>query len=345
MEKLLDRNTFREDVFARDMCFCVVCGAPAVDAHHLIERRLFKEEFEKGGYFLSNGVSLCSLHHLAAEDTTISPAELRHMAGIKTIILPDHLYPEFAYDKWGNIMLASGQRLKGELFGEEPVQKMLKAGGVLHHFSPWWKHPRIHHAPWSGTLNSDDRMLSNMNHFQDREVVVTEKIDGQQQTIYPNHIHARSTEGSSHPSMNILKGWAAGWQHHLSDNERICGENGYARHSIVYDEANPLAHHFLGFSMWRDAQCLSWDETMENFEILDITPVPVLWRGVYDEKIIRSLYDLDRDRDIREGYVIRLADAFDYGQFARSVAKYVRPDHVQTDKHWRQQDLVANTFL
>ena len=351
MNTLLSRDNFRLSVFLRDGNRCVFCKRLAEEtpekqlyAHHIIDRRFFIEEVEKGGYFLDNGATVCDEHHMQCEATIISVEEVRRACGIKTAVIPSYAYEGEQYDKWMNIILPTGQRLKGPTFAEEPVQKMLAAGEVLHLFSRWWKHPRIHHAPWSGTLNSDDRMLPSMAHFEGREVVVTEKIDGQQQTIYSDHIHARSTEGSSHPSMNLLKAWAAGWQHHLADNQRVCGENGYARHSIVYDEANPLAHHFLGFSMWEDAYCLPWDETTENFEILGITPVPVLWRGTYDEKTIRALYDLERDRDIREGYVIRMADGFDYGQFSRSVAKYVRPDHVQTDKHWRQQKLVANSF-
>ena len=38
----------------------MVCKKPAVDAHHLLERRLWPD----GGYHLDNGVSLCAEHHL-----------------------------------------------------------------------------------------------------------------------------------------------------------------------------------------------------------------------------------------------------------------------------------------
>jgi 5-methylcytosine-specific restriction endonuclease McrA len=41
MNKLLTRDEFREAVFARDKHKCVFCGSPAVDAHHILERRLF----------------------------------------------------------------------------------------------------------------------------------------------------------------------------------------------------------------------------------------------------------------------------------------------------------------
>ena len=44
---LLTRDQFREGVFKRDNHKCVICRAPAVDAHHIIERRLWTD----GGYY------------------------------------------------------------------------------------------------------------------------------------------------------------------------------------------------------------------------------------------------------------------------------------------------------
>lgn len=37
----LTREEFKQQVFERDEHCCVVCGKPAVDAHHILERRLF----------------------------------------------------------------------------------------------------------------------------------------------------------------------------------------------------------------------------------------------------------------------------------------------------------------
>src|SRR5271163_4187653 len=52
--KLLTREEFKQKVFQRDNNLCIVCQAPAVDAHHLIERKLFADS----GYYLDNGVSV-----------------------------------------------------------------------------------------------------------------------------------------------------------------------------------------------------------------------------------------------------------------------------------------------
>ena len=102
---LLDRNTFRNLVFTRDHHKCVICGALAIDAHHIIERRLFKD----GGYYLNNGASLCEKHHIEAEMTILHVDDIRKACNISRLILPEHLYSEVEYDKWGNEVLKSGK--------------------------------------------------------------------------------------------------------------------------------------------------------------------------------------------------------------------------------------------
>lgn len=65
---LLTRDEFREGVFKRDNHKCVICGKPAQDAHHIMEKRLF----DNCGYYLDNGASLCGKHHIEAEQTILS---------------------------------------------------------------------------------------------------------------------------------------------------------------------------------------------------------------------------------------------------------------------------------
>ncbi len=146
---LLTRDNFRESVFQRDAHKCVVCGVAStesqLDAHHIIERRLFPD----GGYYIDNGATLCSEHHMLAEQTVLSCDEIRSLCGIHRVVLPPHLYDDLAYDKWSNIILQNGTRLRGELFYDESVQKVLKEGNMLDLFSPYVKHQRTHHLPWS----------------------------------------------------------------------------------------------------------------------------------------------------------------------------------------------------
>jgi len=68
--------------------------------------------------------------------------------------------------------------------------------------------------------------------------------------------------------------------------------------------------------------------------------VPVLWRGIYDEKLIRDL----PIKPGQEGYVVRVARTFPFAEFRRVVGKYVRAGHVQTTHHWKAQAVVPNAL-
>lgn len=328
-EKLLTRDAFREGVFARDNHKCVFCNEPAVDAHHILERRLFSGS-QKGGYFISNGASVCQKHHLECEMTKISVEDVREACGITKPTIPDHFYDDHIYDKWGNVILPNGTRMMGELFYDESVQKILKQGGVLGDFTEYVKYQRTFHMPFSPGIHDDDKALRDMSSYYDQEVVLTVKLDGENTAMYPNYIHARSIDGRSHPSRDWVKQFHSQISFNIPEGFRIYGENVYAQHSIAYDD---LETYFYGFQVWEGLTCLSWDETLEYFELLGITPVKELYRGVFDEAKIRNILE-GLDWETVEGGVLRLTSAFTYAQFRDSVCKYVRKGHIQTTKHW-----------
>lgn len=120
--KLLSRTEFSENVLRRDKGICVFCTKPATSAHHIIERKLFND----GGYYLDNGASVCDAHHWDCEKTDISVEDVRKACKIANVIIPNHFDMSKSYDKWGNIILDNGMRIKGEMFYLENVQKILK---------------------------------------------------------------------------------------------------------------------------------------------------------------------------------------------------------------------------
>lgn len=121
--RLLTREQFRERVFARDGGRCVLCGAPAVDPHHIMERKLFSD----GGYYLDNAASVCARCHLLCERTDISVEEVRKAAGIVDPVVPPGYLPTGHYDKWGNKILPDGSRIWGPLKGDEGMLKAIGA--------------------------------------------------------------------------------------------------------------------------------------------------------------------------------------------------------------------------
>lgn len=337
-QKLMTRDAFRETVFNRDGFKCVFCGEPAKDAHHIIERRLWAD----GGYYVDNGASVCELHHIKCETTELSVEEVREACGITKKILPMHLYDDVIYDKWGNIILDNGSRLRGELFYDESVQKILAKGPYFNDFVKYVKYPRTYHLPWSKNITDDDRVIPSLSSFEGREIVVTVKMDGENTTMYNDYIHARSLDSKNHDSRNWVKNYWGTICGDIPEGWRICGENLFAEHSIHYDE---LESYFYGFSIWNERnECISWDDTLEWFKLLEIVPVPVLYRGPWDQKVIEKL-EKTMDFKREEGYVVRVTDMFNFRDFRNSVAKYVRKDHVLSVKHWLHgRAIIPNTI-
>jgi len=327
--KLLTRDQFRDAVFARSNHKCVFCGEPAVDAHHILERRLWPD----GGYYVENGAAVCGLHHLACERTTYSVEDVRGAAGITRILVPPHLYDDSIYDKWGNPVLGDGRRCKGELYQDESVRKALKEGGVLDLFTDYSKYGRTFHLPWSPGLHDDDKALDDCSQFEGQRCIWTKKMDGENTTGYRDgHVHAKSIDSRGGEDRAWVKRFLSERLFELPEGWRICGENLWAEHSIHYDD---LKSYFYGFSIWDERNvCLSWTDTLLYFDLLDVVPVPVLHTGIFSEKVCRDIEkDLQWDKD--EGYVVRLAGEFPFSRFKNSIAKYVRKGHVQTTKHWR----------
>lgn len=326
---MMTRDQFREGVFARDGR-CVVCHGPYADAHHLLERRLWGD----GGYYLDNGVSLCETDHLRAETTELSVEFLREKAGITKIVVPSHLYPDQTYDKWGNPVLPNGMRVRGELFDDESVQKVIKP--FLHLFTKYVKYPRTYHLPWSPGKTKDDRVMESTDVLTN--VVVTLKMDGENTSMYNDFIHARALAYPPHPSRDRVKALHASIKADIPDGWRLCGENLFAKHSIHYTD---LQGYFYLFSVWTDKnQCLSWDETQEYAELFEIPIVKPIYRGKFDKKAIEAAFE--PYKAAHEGYVVRNDCAFNYGQFRYNVGKYVRANHVHTHGHWMREQVVPN---
>lgn len=200
------------------------------------------------------------------------------------------------------------------------------------------KYPRTYHLPWSEGFTSDDKVLKNTESFTGKEVIITEKLDGECSTLYRNGLHARSLDSVNHPSRNWLKNFWGQIQYNIPEGIRICGENCYAMHSIHYSD---LKSYFLGFNAWKDNLCLSWDDTIDIFTKVGITPVPIIYRGIYNEGLARDLVNT-LNLDKVEGYVVRITDSFDIDSFDQCLAKFVRRGHVQTDEHWMKKPITPN---
>ena len=206
------------------------------------------------------------------------------------------------------------------------------------------KYPRTLHLPCSPGATSDDKMLTESQldaYYCGVTVGYFEKLDGENSSLYNDHLHARSLDSRHHPSRDWLKRYHSEFAHDIPDNWRVCGENMFAQHSISYDN---LDSYFYGFSIWdENNMCLSWADTLIWFKMLGIQPVPLvtdidcLVNSTFHKQLGESLVAQGK-----EGFVMRDIKAFPYSQFDKKVAKYVRANHVTTNKHWAHQEIIPN---
>jgi hypothetical protein len=205
------------------------------------------------------------------------------------------------------------------------------------------KYPRTLHVPWSNWTN-DDKVNETMAHFNNRHVVVTEKLDGENWTVYNTDQHARSLDSEFQSYQSILYSRIAQFQYNIPEGWRICGEYMYAKHSIHYTD---LKDWLYVTSIWNESNyCFPFNVTQALCKVFRLPTPNVIYIGVYNKDIIQehfNHYTMNLNREC-EGYVIRLYTEFHFDDFHKFVAKYVRANHVQTDEHWKYSKIDYNSL-
>jgi hypothetical protein len=204
------------------------------------------------------------------------------------------------------------------------------------------KYPRTTHLPWSPGVSKDDKVIKSTYNFVGKRVIITEKLDGENSGITYGSIHARSLDSKDHPSRHWLKNTYGYLTYILDPNMKIFGENVFAEHSIHYKN---LLSYFYAFSVIYKSTVLSWDDTVSELNKLQMVHVPVIYDGLWDNIIFKNIKVGSTEKGEMEGYVVRLANSFDVDDFSKSIAKYVRAGHVQTDEHWLYKPMVKNELI
>ena len=120
----------------------------------------------------------------------------------------------------------------------------------------------------------------------------------------------------------------------------------YAVHSITYG-ALPDYSLVFGARDDREGRWWDWDMVVAQAADLGLPTVPELYRGqVSTARELEALtLSLAAQPSVfggpREGVVVRHAGEFRDAVFQRSLAKWVRHDHVTTDEHWMHQNIRA----
>ena len=185
-----------------------------------------------------------------------------------------------------------------------------------------------------------DRQTECPERFVQREIVITEKLDGASTLLHQGLAHPRSAGAPSQaPWLGMVR------KHHAwkvtDPSAFLYGEDIQAVHSIRYAPI-PEDRTFHAFALLQDGRFASWDELDEFAQGLRIPTAPLLFRGAFAS--IRELNGFIQAAHhgkgalgpLREGVVIRTAGSFPSREFDRNVCKSVRAGHVQTLEHWRR---------
>ena len=200
------------------------------------------------------------------------------------------------------------------------------------------KYNRTYHLPWSMGTTSDDRISKSVESLIGREIVITEKLDGENAGMTKEGVYARShTDFTVSPWSREVRILHQLIKSSIDEGVFIFGENMEGIHSIKYEN---LTSYFYIFGVRDNNIWLSWDQVEEYSYLLDIPTVPVLFRGTVNTE--KELKDLtisltSQPSELggpREGIVVRTSDLFHNDDFSQNVQKWVRKGHVQTDSHW-----------
>ena len=206
------------------------------------------------------------------------------------------------------------------------------------------KYPRTPHWPWSPTIHPGDRTHAEPERFVGRDVIVTEKLDGSLTCLYQGQVFSRSMAGPSETPWFAMVRKHHAWKCDKTHDHIIYGEDLYGVHSIEYEpmaEATTLRVFGVRVRAGGGDRFLDW-QTVEGVAAAHAMPVvPVVFRGSFPSvAAVTAFFECEIAKPSRiggsdcEGFVMRDVDGFDIGDFRRAVVKYVRPNHVQTDRHW-----------
>lgn len=201
------------------------------------------------------------------------------------------------------------------------------------------KYPRTPYLECTSSIQEGDRVIANIDNLINKEIIITEKIDGGNTCIYQGQIYARSTnEPTKHPSFDFVKTNYM-WRFSAFEDLIFYCENMYAIHSIEYQ--NLYSYLYILGIRYEDIW-LSWEDTSDISSYISMPIAPFISRRVFnsEEELYSFVLDeLDKPSllgGVREGIVIRNSNEFNYEDFDINVAKAVSNKFINKDQDWNK---------
>lgn len=146
--------------------------------------------------------------------------------------------------------------------------------------------------PHSQNVTCNDKIQYDLSLLNRVEIIATKKVVGKNVTLYRDFYQIKGDKNFDCSYIDKLHKQVKG---NIPPKFRICGQ------------LNTQHNKYLVFNIWENNKCLSWKDTQEYCELLGLTCVPVLWRGLYD---ISNITFASFNTLTREGYVIRPSSSF-----------------------------------
>jgi len=208
------------------------------------------------------------------------------------------------------------------------------------------KYNRTYHLSFSEGATSDDRIAKDSSNLIGEEIVITEKIDGENCGMISEGVYARShADFTTSPWSVQVRQLHSVIKNDIPKDMFLFGENMQGIHSIEYSK---LTSPFYLFGIRENNIWLNWQQVEDWAFLLNIPTVPVLFKGKvnsFDE--LKELVDDLTSKKSKlggelEGIVVRNDGIFHNDDFKDNVQKWVRKNHVQTDIHWTKNWKQAN---
>lgn len=181
-----------------------------------------------------------------------------------------------------------------------------------------FKYPSTPHLPFSETVTSDLTLTKNGLDFSSGvELIVTEKMDGGNISMYRDGFHARSLDSDIGTWDHLAKAECSARRFLIPERYRISGEYLAARRSVAYHD---LKAPILVFGAWYGEQLLDWDETQALADSIGLPTVSVLYRGTDWNGALNAWSKFGRTSETSEGFVVRYSGAFSLQEFPERIA-------------------------
>ena len=205
------------------------------------------------------------------------------------------------------------------------------------------KYPRTSHFDFSNSKTLDDKISNDCSILENKEIVINEKLDGQNSGFNKYDVYARSHAAPTElPWDKPIKQIHNRIKHIIGEDEFVFGESMVGIHSIEYKK---LESYYYIFGIRVKDEWLCWDDVEDYAYCLDLPTVPVLFKGKTNDiktKVLDLIkkpsmfdgYDIITGEETMEGVVCRNSNSFNNDNFNNNVLKMVRCGHVKTDEHW-----------